>query len=106
MTAVEVLSMTRPPYARLSTGRLPCVSCVLAGVHGASCPSASTRSPAAPWDPRLPPSDQRQGLCFIRTMLSGWAYGAIYRNGDERTAALDGWLWHHNCQRRHLDRSS
>ena len=34
-------------------------------------------------------------------MLSGWAYGAIYRNSDERTAALDGWLWHHNCQRRH-----
>ena len=43
---------------------------------------------------------------LIRTMLSGWAYGAIYRNSDERTAALDGWLWHHNCQRRHLDRSS
>ena len=38
---------------------------------------------------------------FIRTMLSGWAYGAIYRNSDERTAALDGWLWHYNCQRRH-----
>ena len=72
----------------------------IAGVHGASWPSASTRSPAAPWDPRLPSSDQRQGLCFIRTMLSGWAYGAIYRNGDERTAALDGWLWHYNCQRR------
>ena len=34
-------------------------------------------------------------------MLSGWAYGAIYRNSDERTAALDGWLWHYNCQRRH-----
>jgi len=31
-------------------------------------------------------------------MLSGWAYGAIYRNSDERTAALDGWLWHYNCQ--------
>ncbi len=30
---------------------------------------------------------------FIRTMLGGWAYGAIYRNSDERTAALDGWLW-------------
>ena len=27
--------------------------------------------------------------------------GAIYRNSDERTAALDGWLWHYNCQRRH-----
>ena len=43
---------------------------------------------------------------LIRAMLSGWAYGAIYRNSDERPAALDGWLWHHNCQRRHLDRSS
>ena len=28
---------------------------------------------------------------FIRTMLAGWAYGAIYRNSKERTAALDGW---------------
>jgi len=35
-------------------------------------------------------------------MLSGWAYGAIYCNSDERTAAPDGWLWHHNCQRRLL----
>ncbi len=25
---------------------------------------------------------------FIRTMLSGWAYGAIYRDSTERTAAL------------------
>jgi transposase InsO family protein len=25
---------------------------------------------------------------FIRTMLSGWAYGAIYRSSSERTAAL------------------
>ena len=38
---------------------------------------------------------------FIRTMLAGWAYGAIYRSSDERTAALDGWLWHYNHQRRH-----
>jgi transposase InsO family protein/transposase len=38
---------------------------------------------------------------FIRTMLSGWAYGAIYRNSTERTAALDGWLWHYNNRRRH-----
>ena len=26
-------------------------------------------------------------------MLGGWAYGAIYRNSSERTAALDGWLY-------------
>ena len=34
-------------------------------------------------------------------MLGGWAYGAIYRNSTERSAALDGWLWHHNHHRRH-----
>jgi transposase InsO family protein len=38
---------------------------------------------------------------FIRTMLSGWAYAAIYRTSTERTQALDGWLWHYNHQRRH-----
>ena len=32
---------------------------------------------------------------FIRTMLAGWAYGAIYGSSKERTAALDGWLWHY-----------
>jgi transposase InsO family protein len=38
---------------------------------------------------------------FIRTLLAGWAYGAIYRSSHERTATLDGWLWHYNHQRRH-----
>jgi transposase InsO family protein len=38
---------------------------------------------------------------FIRTMLAGWAYGAIYRTSRERTDALDGWLWHYNHRRRH-----
>jgi transposase InsO family protein/transposase len=38
---------------------------------------------------------------FIRTMLGGWAYGALYRSSAERTAALDGWLWHYNHHRRH-----
>jgi transposase InsO family protein len=38
---------------------------------------------------------------FIRTMLGGWAYGAIYRSSTERTAALDGWLWRYNHQRPH-----
>jgi len=38
---------------------------------------------------------------FIRTLLGGWAYGAIYRTSTERTAALDGWLWHYNHHRRH-----
>jgi transposase InsO family protein len=38
---------------------------------------------------------------FIRTMLGGWAYGAIYRDSHERTAALNGWLWYYNHQRKH-----
>jgi transposase InsO family protein len=38
---------------------------------------------------------------FIRTMLGGWAYGALYRNSQQRTAAPDGWLWHYNHRRRH-----
>jgi transposase InsO family protein len=38
---------------------------------------------------------------FIRTMLGGWAYGAIYRDSRERTAALDGWLFHYNHHRKH-----
>jgi transposase InsO family protein len=38
---------------------------------------------------------------FIRTMLAGWAYGAIYRDSSERTRALPGWLDHYNYRRRH-----
>jgi transposase len=38
---------------------------------------------------------------FIRTLLAGWAYGAIYASSTERTAALDGWLWLYNHRRPH-----
>jgi transposase InsO family protein len=38
---------------------------------------------------------------FIRTLLGGWAYGAIYGSSTERTAALDGWLWRYNHERPH-----
>jgi transposase InsO family protein len=38
---------------------------------------------------------------FIRTLLAGWAYGAVYGSSEERTLALDGWLWHYNHRRRH-----
>src|SRR6266536_4330841 len=30
---------------------------------------------------------------FIRTLLAGWAYGAVYGSSSERTRALAGWLW-------------
>jgi hypothetical protein len=32
---------------------------------------------------------------LIRTLLGGWAYGAIYRSSTERTRALDGSLYHY-----------
>ena len=38
---------------------------------------------------------------FIRTLLGGWAYGAIYRDSRERTRALPGWLDHYNYRRPH-----
>ena len=38
---------------------------------------------------------------FIRTLLGGWAYGAIYASSRERTATLDGWLFHYNHRRKH-----
>jgi transposase InsO family protein len=38
---------------------------------------------------------------FIRTLLGGWAYGAIYRDSAERTAALAGWTDFYNRRRPH-----
>ncbi len=58
------------------------------------------RDPPPPHAP-LPAPTNGKAERFIRTLLAGWAYGAIYRTSTERTAALDGWLWHYNHQRRH-----
>ena len=30
-----------------------------------------------------------------------WAYGALYTNSDERTTALDGWVFRYNHRRNH-----
>ena len=38
---------------------------------------------------------------FIRTMLAGWAYGAIYHSSTDRNAALTGWLDWYNTRRPH-----
>lgn len=50
-----------------------------------------------PYRPRTNGKAER----FIRTMLGGWAYSAIYGSSDERTAALTGWLWIYNHRRPH-----
>ena len=56
--------------------------------------SASATCRTRPYRPQTNGKAER----FIRTMLGGWAYGAIYRSSAERTAALDGWLWRYNHQ--------
>jgi transposase InsO family protein len=38
---------------------------------------------------------------FIRTLLGGWAYGAIYRSSSQRKAALTGWLDWYNTRTPH-----
>ncbi len=50
-----------------------------------------------PYRPRTNGKAER----FIRTMLGGWAYGALYGSSAERTAALGGWLDHYNHRRKH-----
>jgi Integrase core domain len=48
-----------------------------------------TRDPPQP-HPSLPAADERvKAERFIRTLLAGWAYGALYGSSEERTQALD-----------------
>jgi transposase InsO family protein len=67
-------------------------------IHALACKALGIRHlHTRPYRPQTNGKAER----FIRTLLNGWAYGAIYRTSTERTAALDGWLWHYNHRRRH-----
>jgi transposase InsO family protein len=67
-------------------------------VHAIACRALGVRHlRTRPYRPQTNGKAER----FIRTMLAGWAYGAIYRDSTERTAALDGWLWIYNHRRPH-----
>ena len=67
-------------------------------VHALACRQLGIRHlRTRPYRPQTNGKAER----FIRTMLNGWAYGAIYGSSRDRTLALDGWLWHYNHQRRH-----
>jgi len=73
-------------------------SCYRSTIHAFACRQLKLRHLRT--RPRRPQTNGKAER-FIRTMLNGWAYGAIYRTSHERTRALDGWLWHYNHQRRH-----
>jgi transposase InsO family protein len=73
-------------------------SCYRGTIHALACRALGIRhSRTRPYRPQTNGKAER----FIRTLLAGWAYGAIYRSSAERSAALDGWLWHYNHRRRH-----
>ena len=50
-----------------------------------------------PYRPRTNGKAER----FIQTLLRGWAYGAIYRDSEQRKSALWGWLDFYNHERPH-----
>lgn len=69
-----------------------------ATVHAIACRQLGIRHiRTRPYRPQTNGKAER----FIRTLTNDWAYGAIYGSSQERTRALDGWLWHYNHRRRH-----
>jgi transposase InsO family protein len=73
-------------------------SCYRAIVHALACKALRIRHlRTQPYRPRTNGKAER----FIRTMLGGWAYGALYSNSEERRQALAGWLDFYNRRRPH-----
>jgi transposase InsO family protein len=67
-------------------------------VHAIACRALGIRHlRTRPYRPQTNGKAER----FIRTMLGGWAYAALYRDSDERNAALAGWLDFYNRRRPH-----
>jgi transposase InsO family protein len=73
-------------------------SCYRAVIHALACKALRIRHlRTRPYRPRTNGKAER----FIRTLLGGWAYGAIYRHSEERRLALTGWLDFYNRRRPH-----
>ena len=67
-------------------------------IHALACKALGIKHlRTRPYRPRTNGKAER----FIRTMLSGWAYGAIYHTSDQRRRALAGWLDFYNRRRPH-----
>jgi transposase InsO family protein len=72
--------------------------CYRSALHALACPAMGLRHlRTRPYRPRTNGKAER----LIRTLLAGWAHGAIYGSSHERAQALDGWLWTYNHRRPH-----
>jgi transposase InsO family protein len=69
-----------------------------ATIHALACRALGIKHlRTRPYRPRTNGKAER----FIRTLLGGWAYGAIYGSSPERQRALAGWLDFYNRRRPH-----
>jgi len=67
-------------------------------VHSLACKALRIRHlRTRPYRPRTNGKAER----FIRTMLGGWAYGAVYQTSSQRCRALPAWLAFYNHRRPH-----
>lgn len=67
-------------------------------VHALACRTLGLRHlRTRPYRPRTNGKAER----FIRTLLGGWAYAAIYQTSQQRRRALPAWLNYYNHQRPH-----
>jgi transposase InsO family protein len=67
-------------------------------IHALACRALGVRHLRT--RPRRPQTNGKAER-LIRTMLGGWAHGALYSSSRERAAALDGWLYRYNHHRAH-----
>ena len=73
-------------------------SAYVSTVHALACRAMRIKHlRTRPYRPRTNGKAER----FIKTLLAGWAYGAIYRSSAERAAALSGWIDWYNTRRPH-----
>jgi len=80
---------------RVLTDNGPCYRAI---AHALACKALGLRHlRTRPYRPRTNGKAER----FIRTLVDGWAYGAVYRTSAERSAALAGWLDWYNRLRPH-----
>jgi transposase InsO family protein len=83
------------PVERVMTDNGPCYRAI---IHALACKALGIKHlRTRPRRPRTNGKAER----FIRTLLAGWAYGAIYGSSQERRAALPGWLDFYNRRRPH-----